>query len=325
MENVPAVQPDLKPQKIDGLWFPPDVIVIRAGNKMVRVSGGILAARSSVFRDMLALPQPGASDIENIDGFPVVWLHDAAADVEAFLRAIFDSSYFMPAPSPIELSVVLGILRLSHKYDVQYLHRRALKHLAEEGWYPTTYNEDSTDHLVDIAQSSPINALSVIVAAVEVGAQWLLPYAYYCAATFGTHQLLPFLEGQWEPHVRKCLLAHAQLVRGTVTFNTFLTQDPVTCVAPDNCDAVRMASLITTFAQVGRENDLDPLSEWDADRWQKLRKRGICDACYESAKEKHHLDASKFWGKLPAIFGLPPWEELHAMERKAMGGGDDTD
>ncbi|KAJ7159379.1 hypothetical protein C8R43DRAFT_881836 [Mycena crocata] len=105
-----------------------DTIVIRAETKIFQVSRAILAARSTVFRDMIAFPQPTSGDVE------ISELHDSAADVEVFLRAIFDSSFFMPAPEPIELSVVLGILRLSHKYDVQYLFRRALQHLAEGEW-----------------------------------------------------------------------------------------------------------------------------------------------------------------------------------------------
>jgi hypothetical protein len=67
------------------------MIVIRAENKIFHVFGGILAARSIVFRDMLAFPQPPNGDIEQIDGSPVLRLHDSADDVEVFLRAIYDS------------------------------------------------------------------------------------------------------------------------------------------------------------------------------------------------------------------------------------------
>ncbi|KAJ6537873.1 hypothetical protein B0H19DRAFT_1270265 [Mycena capillaripes] len=66
---------------------------------------------------------------EMMDGNPVVRLRDSATEVEAFLRAIFDSSYFMPPPAEINFHPVLGILRLSHKYDVGYLYKTALDHL----------------------------------------------------------------------------------------------------------------------------------------------------------------------------------------------------
>ncbi|KAJ6589288.1 hypothetical protein B0H19DRAFT_886340, partial [Mycena capillaripes] len=61
---------------------------IQAENRIFRVSGGILAARSTVFSDIIGLPQPQSGDTEQIDGCPVVRLHDSAEDVEAFLRAI---------------------------------------------------------------------------------------------------------------------------------------------------------------------------------------------------------------------------------------------
>ncbi|KAJ7664761.1 hypothetical protein B0H17DRAFT_835030, partial [Mycena rosella] len=110
----------------EDLWFSSDSLVIRADEKIFRVTKSILSARSSVFRDMVAFPQPSSAEAELIEGSPVVCLSDSAANVEVFLRAILDSSYFMPRPAPVELHVVLGILRLAHKYDVQYLYLRAL-------------------------------------------------------------------------------------------------------------------------------------------------------------------------------------------------------
>ncbi len=54
--------------RVDDLWFASDVIIIRTENKILRVSGGILAARSTVFRDMIAFPQPNSEETEKIDG-----------------------------------------------------------------------------------------------------------------------------------------------------------------------------------------------------------------------------------------------------------------
>lgn len=89
--------------RVDDLWFSNDTLVIKAQKKVFRVTKSILAARSSVFRDMVAFPQPTSDQTNVVDGSPVVTLHDAAADVEVFLRAIFDSrcvsdlSYFPPS------------------------------------------------------------------------------------------------------------------------------------------------------------------------------------------------------------------------------------
>ncbi|KAJ7910537.1 hypothetical protein B0H13DRAFT_603067, partial [Mycena leptocephala] len=236
--------------RVDDLWFPTDtVIVIRAENKIFRVSGGILAARSSVFRDMSSFPQPKGGDTEQMDGIPIVRLHDSADDVEVFLRAIYDSSYFMPAPASNAFSAVLGILRLSHKYDVQYLYRRALDHLAVTGWYRKSYDQPLGHHLVDSGSPSPTLALSVILTALEVGAQWLLPWAYYALSTWSGDDLLPFLQGKTGPHAVKALAAHAHLVRATLAIHRFLTiYDP--CATPYSCDVARKSALSASWRKL---------------------------------------------------------------------------
>ncbi|KAF8217041.1 hypothetical protein K438DRAFT_1798203 [Mycena galopus ATCC 62051] len=100
---------------------------------------------------MFALPQPEPAEMETMDGLPVIRLQDKAQDVEVFLKAIFDSrsafcferthiqlppSFFMPPPAEFQLGEALAILRLSHKYDVPYLRRRALDHVGPI--YPTS-------------------------------------------------------------------------------------------------------------------------------------------------------------------------------------------
>ena len=62
-----------------------------------RVSRGILAARSPVFREVLSLPQPKEGDEdEKVDGCDVVHLFgDEPQDVTYFLRAIYDSRYVL--------------------------------------------------------------------------------------------------------------------------------------------------------------------------------------------------------------------------------------
>ncbi|KAJ6452231.1 hypothetical protein C8R45DRAFT_1123871 [Mycena sanguinolenta] len=211
--SVAQEQPDA-PTPVDDLWFATDVIIIRAEYKLFRVFGSILAAKSTVFRDMIALPQPEDGSAGNMDGFPLVRLHDSAEDVEVFLRAIFDSSYFMPAPAPFPLLAALGILRLSHKYDVPFLHRRALDHLATDGYHRKTYDDDGTDHLTcDLDDPLEMN-FSIIAAAVEVNAQWLLPWTYYCAATHSVEMLLSFIDrgGKMTPYAQKALALHTHLV-----------------------------------------------------------------------------------------------------------------
>ncbi|KAJ7161885.1 hypothetical protein C8R43DRAFT_919788 [Mycena crocata] len=316
MPTIRQVDPDKPLTKVDDLWFPKDTIVILAEHKIFQISGGVLAARSEVFSNMLAFPQPTSGDVESIEGTPVVRLHDSADDVEVFLRAIYDSSYFMPAPVPIELQSVLGILKLSHKYEVQYLHRRALEHLALDGWYSETYecySNGGTDHLINLEPRSPINSLAVIVAATEVGALWLLPYAYYCTSTFGSEILLAITGALAQP-VRKCIASHADLLRGQIAVNQFLRKR---CLNP-TCDAVFSSELCALLDDVAQSTFAIPLMD-PKKTFKRKKKAGICKACYDLAKTTRLEAATAFWDRLPAIYGLPPWAELVAMKQAAMG------
>ncbi|KAJ7083786.1 hypothetical protein C8R44DRAFT_651965 [Mycena epipterygia] len=116
-------------QEVEGLWFPTDLVILQAGSRIFCVFTSILKEKSPVFADMFAVPQPPSADREAIDGVLVVRMHDDLEELEVFLRAMFDASYFLSPPVPTEIDTTIGILRLAHKYDVSFLRRRALAHL----------------------------------------------------------------------------------------------------------------------------------------------------------------------------------------------------
>ncbi|KAJ7151831.1 hypothetical protein C8R43DRAFT_1004470 [Mycena crocata] len=305
--------------QVEDLWFSADVIVVQAGSKIFQVSSAILAARSTVFRDMIGFPQPDEGGTDNLNGTPLVFLHDSPEHVEVFLRAIFDSSFFMPPPTQIELSVVLAILRLSHKYDIPYLHRRALAHLTASGWCPSSSTDTSGDHIIaDLLSPQP--SLDVILAATEVGATWLLPWAYYATATYTMPELLALRTGAMEHHVQKALLAQTALTRGTIAVNRFLMAENDGCATPAVCRGVRTRTLTEVFDNVQKANDLDPFGEWNSPKsnLETLKAWGMCESCFEQADVQHQEAISTFWDSLPNIFALPPWDELHAMQQIAL-------
>jgi hypothetical protein len=95
--SLPALPHDSAPkfERIPDLYFPDGNIILEVETTHFRVSSSILAARSSVFRDMLSLPQPGqdGGKVEcRVDGCDVIHLAgDDPEEVAYFLRAIFDS------------------------------------------------------------------------------------------------------------------------------------------------------------------------------------------------------------------------------------------
>ncbi|KAJ7452265.1 hypothetical protein FB451DRAFT_1565973 [Mycena latifolia] len=315
------------PIRVDDLWLADGtLLVIRAGNKMFRVVKSILEARSSVFRDMVAFPQPAGADVDTMDGSPVVRLHDSAADVEVFLRAIFDSSFFMPAPEPVDLYTVLGILRLSHKYDVQYLYRRALHHLQDPLWFSSIEAyRDRPDHPMlrwDEDEPSPLSRLlATIKAAAEVGALWLLPTAYYRATQFVSDSLPASMPSGTDQHAQKCITAGLVLSRAHTISLKFLTAASSFggCTSPLDCSRARLRGFHWYIWDAMQGADLDPLQSWSPDEWDELSRAGMCDHCLQWSKDAHTNNIKDLWDRLPGIFDLPSWQELDDLKAAAMG------
>lgn len=84
---------DLNPhpelRRVDELWYTDGSLIIQAEQSLFRVSGAVLAAQSTFFRDMSSVPQPDVVPL--IEGCPLVYIHDSATDARHFLKAIFDS------------------------------------------------------------------------------------------------------------------------------------------------------------------------------------------------------------------------------------------
>ncbi|KAK7018419.1 BTB domain-containing protein [Favolaschia claudopus] len=325
MEQAASQSQSEIPRQVVDLWFSPNIIVIRVEDRVFRVYSDLLAARSSVFQDMIAFPPPQETNSdgnspENMDGYPVVQLHDKAVEVEVFLRAIYDSSSFMPSPAPVDMKDVLAILRLSHKYDVPYLHRRALHHLVTDGWYRKTYRSDgATEHINYIGDDSPVDGLLVALAASEVGAHWLLPYAYYCAATHTVAKLSEpsLMEGETRDCAIKALVTHTHLVSGSLKIWGCITAQR-RCASTDRCNTIRASSLSDLVDLLSLNSALDPLHELDDDL-DLLKTQGMCSDCFKDAEAKYHEAATMFWDEFPQLFGLEPWTQLDAMKRAALG------
>ncbi|KAJ7895572.1 hypothetical protein B0H14DRAFT_2680869 [Mycena olivaceomarginata] len=303
--------------RADDLWFFDGSLVIKAGQKVFRVYKAQLAARSTVFAAMNASETLQNQGDEFIDG---------ADDVYVFLRAIFDSSYFMPFPEPAFLEDILAILRLSHKYDVGYLHRRALQHLSTEFYSASVEEyleyEKKTSHLK--YRSNDVDKVSydfaVINAAREVGALWFLPMAYYDACRRGFERLLSALaRGPNESHVRTFLSGYHYLCEATLRAALGCLSGPADlCPQPNICKQLHDRWRFIVF-EPPTSMPLDLLAQME----KHISPTGLlphrfCVPCYESVNCKGFRDC---WNDLPSYFGLPGWPELNAMKEAAMNAG----
>ncbi|KAJ7715209.1 hypothetical protein B0H16DRAFT_1340120 [Mycena metata] len=306
-------------QKAEDLWFSPDVVILRADTRIFRVSAAILKAQSSVFADMFIFPQPPSTEMESIDGFPVVELHDKPEDVEVFLKAIFDSSFFMPPPAVIKYEHVLGILRLTHKYNVPYLRCRALDHLGPI--FPTHLAEYDDRRLEKLLSwNNDIDIYPIIQTATEVGALWLLPVAYHDLCKLDMAHLLN--SAQWkdlgEEVQKTCLIGHSsqrQHIHKICRFFSVVKKTGGSCADPPKCNALcqRLPLSPELWALSAY-----PLDGWGEAAWRSFAYAGMCNNCVTENKALHGAGRQEFWDQLPQMFGLPGWAELEEMKRVAL-------
>lgn len=75
--------------KWSDIWFEDGNVVIQAEGTYFKVYRGALAASSPIFQDMFRIPQPPSRGEITVEGCPVVYLSDTAADVTIVLQALF--------------------------------------------------------------------------------------------------------------------------------------------------------------------------------------------------------------------------------------------
>jgi hypothetical protein len=228
----------------------------------------------------------------------------------------------MPPPSPTDFETVIGVMRLAHKYDVVYLFQRALSHL--DSMFPTDFSKflhlngkmgDYDSHVRFIRGNVDVDVMA-FRAASEVGASWILPTAYY--NIIGAPDMLAATENILTLHQQQmCLAARAELARATATTYRFLRNLPCSsCDSETECrDLISDAQDAVDF-WTDNQLDLDPLTHWAVIHLENE----LCAACHKVGHERFTDAQRLFWDRMPGIFGLPNWDELREMRRKAMEG-----
>jgi len=287
--------------------------------RLSRFRGDFGRKMTSVFADIFTFPQPPSSDMETMEGVPVVTVHDDPAEMEIFLKAIFDSEFFMPPPAENKFDDVLGILRLAHKYDVPYLRRRALEHLGPI--YPTRLSKYDCRPNADALSENFLRAIATIATAREVDAPWLLPVAYYDICKCELSSVIK--NRHWlnleEEERNTCLVGYAAQVQQFPKIFNFLF---LSRGADDDCEdwaRCNKSRLETGFIINPRLSpamnvplyiNLDPV-------WAALS-LNTCGSCVTESKRLHAAAREDCWGQLPKTFGLPGWNELEEMRRLAL-------
>ncbi|KAJ7490854.1 hypothetical protein FB451DRAFT_1079609 [Mycena latifolia] len=328
-----SVQPR-KPHRVRELWFEDGNVVIQAGSSQFRLYRGILAARSPVFQDMFSFPQP--PDSELVDECPVVHIPDAATEVTHFLKAIFVPEYFPSFPALTTFDIIVGCLRLSHKYQVDYLRRRALVHFSSRyrttllEWDSSGYEDKRRPASKTVSWPTPLDQafeIRVIQIAREVDAPWVLPTAFYrLSSTFkilGTDIFHGTIYD--DVPIALCIQDQKSFIKGhdiqaqstSADIMQFLCHPPLHvpgCASPMRC-ALERLQIIKNSRWLARARASIPLDAWDD--WDVLR--NVCQTCLLLLQRTHTEARQLFWDQLPKMYGLPVWEELEKMKAAAIG------
>ncbi|KAF9269481.1 hypothetical protein L218DRAFT_953095 [Marasmius fiardii PR-910] len=298
--------------KSGDVWFEDGTLVIAADNVLFRVYRGILSENSPVFADMVRFPQP--QDMEEFEGCPVVRLYDAPSDVIHFLKALHYVSYFdVYISQTIKWACLSAVLRLSSKYQVDFLRQRAYTLLSN--LYPTSLAKwDARDSISNL-ESFEARPFAVCLLAKETGLNTILPAALYlCADSQDINYILEGLESHDNSHIeldwddkKSCIRARETLciaLRNRMfAFLTGQFQFPG-CRSAQVCNNARLR-------WQGVEASLGSGVFSISFPWEQFNV-GICEYCFTTSRNHYMAERHKLWDELPEIFGLPAWDQLHS-------------
>jgi hypothetical protein len=108
-----------------------DVVLLSSDGVPFRVHKSILSTSSPFFHDMFTLPQP--PDNELVDGLPAVHLSEDADSLQHLVSALY------PIPSMVpDYEKALGLLAVSHKYDMASVQSSICAEMKNKNLHPLT-------------------------------------------------------------------------------------------------------------------------------------------------------------------------------------------
>jgi hypothetical protein len=182
----------------------------------------------------------------------------------------------------------------------------------------------------DIQQTSwpaPTSMFAIELAR-EVGAEWILPVAFYnlgaAAHNLGMKEIIAgTMYGSFPVKLSEHDLGfflEGYLLQRDNEMSTILqflhSPVPVSgCSGGSKCTLVRLVA-VAKFQADRVEYPAIPLDIWGADDWARLSP--ACSTCLKSLKQTHAAARQSFWEKLPGLYGLPTWDELKKSRTKGL-------
>ncbi|EIN04233.1 hypothetical protein PUNSTDRAFT_76587 [Punctularia strigosozonata HHB-11173 SS5] len=295
-------QPCIELTPCTELWYEDGSIVLAAEGVGFKVYQMLVAQNSTIFADMLAISTPQAN-IDSRYGCPLVHMPDPADHLRSLLLAIHDARYAHRRIDNAPCAEVIGIVSLATKYDIPHLRIRAAKRLAM--WYP-----DSLKAWIAVRRESvslsPTDNRDVMNVARQCNLTSLLPVIMFALcdrpiaeiidASLCPQDLLLIMQGRLELLSMQRLLPYRWLYRGNET-----------CVTPSICNRLKESHSHTLENNPWRQRVWTFFNPFV---WANVEKSGMCKQCVADGIQTGETGRQHAWNELPAIFGLPPWNQL---------------
>lgn len=237
---------------------------------------------------------------------PVVWPLNIPSNM---IRSAFDVNSLKQDDVP----TIVSVLRLSTKYEVPVLRKRAIDALLR--WYPSTLPE----YLPMSGSARPLQEhprhVLVANAARETDVLILLPAALlFCCATANARTLYDGLTREGVHYrlveanrraifVGRPKLSHAARSRTQSFF--FYPRDPdVKCLAPNRC-----SEFCRIYSSMFDEKDDPFMNPFHRMNWKAIRST-CCTSCATNWEAAHDKQSLLVWQELPSYFDLPLWPDL---------------
>lgn len=223
--------------------------------------------------------------------------------------------FFEPPPAQIDFNIAAGILRLSDKYDVEYLKRRALRHFSALS--PMSINKFDKFNIP--GRWSKFCTFALINLARDTGSLWLLPAALYGSSNLNIETILDGISCSGsrftlrESDKKSCLIARQNLVAVNATrIAESLCPSVKECATPLTCGAWKLHITKGLASEMQMPDPLTYHPEF-CQPWLQ-----ICPACNAAKNSTYLRERQACWDNLPALFGLPSWSELIRMRKAAL-------